>query len=38
MIKDFKHKNWLTEVNERYYLTQEGKLMADYITSELFII
>ena len=36
-VLDFKNKNWLIELNGRYYLTKEGKLMADYIASELFV-
>ncbi|MFM6975693.1 MAG: radical SAM family heme chaperone HemW [Sphingobacteriaceae bacterium] len=35
---DFKDKNWIRSDNEKLYLTQEGKLFADHIASELFII
>ncbi len=37
-IKEFKKNNWMIEKDEVLFLSQEGKLMADYITSELFIV
>ncbi|MCO4814355.1 MAG: radical SAM family heme chaperone HemW [Flavobacteriales bacterium] len=36
-LKSFSDKNWCTIENELLTLTKEGKLMADYIASELFI-
>ncbi len=36
-INNFKAKKWMIEKKGTIYLTQEGKLMADYISSELFI-
>lgn len=37
-LKAFKDKNWLIIENDVVKLTQEGKLFADHIASELFIV
>jgi oxygen-independent coproporphyrinogen-3 oxidase len=37
-IKPFIQRNWLNNTNDRLILTQDGKLFADYIASELFLI
>jgi len=37
-VNEFKEKKWMLEGNNSLYLTQEGKLMADHIASELFIV
>ncbi|WP_316817098.1 radical SAM family heme chaperone HemW [Pedobacter nyackensis] len=37
-IQPFIEKQWLTNQNDHLILTQEGKLFADYIASELFLI
>ncbi|MNF10478.1 hypothetical protein D3C80_2114230 [compost metagenome] len=37
-IQPFIEKQWLNNQNNYLVLTQEGKLFADYIASELFLI
>lgn len=37
-IKPFIQRGWLNNENDKLILTQEGKLFADYIASELFMI
>ncbi len=37
-IKPFIERNWLTNENGKLILTPEGKLFADYIASELFLV
>lgn len=37
-IKPFIQRNWLTHTDDKLALTQDGKLFADYIASELFLI
>ncbi|WP_090781121.1 radical SAM family heme chaperone HemW [Pedobacter sp. ok626] len=37
-IKPFIERTWLTQQDNHLILTQEGKLFADYIASELFLI
>lgn len=37
-IKPFIERAWLTQQDNHLILTQEGKLFADYIASELFLI
>lgn len=37
-LKDFISKGWVKHVEEKIILTKNGKLMADYIASELFYI
>ena len=36
-IQIFIQRNWLVNENDRLTLTQDGKLFADYIASELFL-
>jgi oxygen-independent coproporphyrinogen-3 oxidase len=36
--KSFIQRNWLQHKNDSLILTQDGKLFADYIASELFLI
>ena len=37
-LNEFKEKKWVSEKGKTLFLTQEGKLMADFIASELFIV
>lgn len=37
-LKPFVKRNWLNHANDKLTLTQDGKLFADYIASELFLI
>lgn len=37
-IELFKTKNWLIENEECFYLSQQGRLRADFIASELFVV
>ncbi len=37
-IKPFIQRDWLNNTNDRLILTQDGKLFADHIASELFLI
>lgn len=37
-IKPFIQRNWLTAENDKLILTSDGKLFADYIASELFLL
>ncbi len=37
-LAEFIQKNWLKTESEKLYLTSEGKLFADHIASELFVI
>lgn len=37
-IKPFLQRNWLSNENDKLILSQDGKLFADYIASELFLI
>ena len=37
-IKPFLERNWLLHENEKLLLTADGKLFADYIASELFLL
>ena len=37
-INPFLERQWLTKQDDRLVLTQEGKLFADYIASELFVM
>lgn len=37
-IKPFLERQWLTNRDDRLVLTQQGKLFADYIASELFVM
>jgi len=37
-IKPFIQRNWLTADNDKLVLTADGKLFADYIASELFLL
>jgi len=36
-MEEFKRKGWMIEENNSIFLTEEGRLKADYIASELFI-
>lgn len=38
IVKDYEHQNLLIETTERLVLTESGRLLADAIASELFII
>lgn len=37
-VNEFKNKQWMLEENNFLFLTAKGKLMADHIASELFIV
>jgi oxygen-independent coproporphyrinogen-3 oxidase len=37
-IKDFKHSNWIVEIGSQTSLTRSGRLISDYIISELMIL